>query len=191
MLLIRPGSTDFDRQGRIQGTLDIPLSDEGREEVARSLESLRELGIQVIYAAPGDPAGETGQILGDALQVKVKTLDKLLNLNHGLWQGMLIQDVRTKQPRVYRQWQENPETICPPGGEMLTAARDRVRQAIARLVKKHRDGAIALVLPEPLASIAAAELSHEPIVHLWKPSEGGQWVSFAYPPQPVHSQASD
>ena len=36
---------------------------------------------------------------------------------------MLIDDVKRKQPKVYRQWQEQPEIICPPEGEMLSEAQ--------------------------------------------------------------------
>ena len=40
-------------------------------------------------------------------------------MNHGLWQGMIIDEVKRKQPKVYKQWQEHPENVCPPEGEML------------------------------------------------------------------------
>ena len=40
ILLIRPGVTDFDEQGRIKGTLDIPLSDEGTAQVAKMIDEL-------------------------------------------------------------------------------------------------------------------------------------------------------
>ena len=33
ILLIRPGTTEYDQQGRVQGTLDIPLCEDGRQEV--------------------------------------------------------------------------------------------------------------------------------------------------------------
>jgi probable phosphoglycerate mutase len=32
-ILIRPGETDFDQQSRIQGGLDLPLSETGRQQV--------------------------------------------------------------------------------------------------------------------------------------------------------------
>ena len=35
IVLIRPGCTDFEEQGRIQGTLDIPLNEQGRQQVER------------------------------------------------------------------------------------------------------------------------------------------------------------
>ncbi len=45
------------------------------------------------------------------------------NLNLGLWQGMQVAEVRHKQPKVYRQWQEQPENVCPPDGEMIEQGR--------------------------------------------------------------------
>ena len=47
VILIRPGSTDYDEQGRIQGTLDVPLNEQGGVEVARVADELRERGIVV------------------------------------------------------------------------------------------------------------------------------------------------
>ena len=35
ILLIRPGSTEYDQQGRVQGTLDIPLCEDGRQEAEK------------------------------------------------------------------------------------------------------------------------------------------------------------
>ena len=40
---------------------------------------------------------------------------------------MLVSDVKAKQPKVYRQWQEQPETVCPPQGETLGDAEERLR----------------------------------------------------------------
>ena len=52
------------------------------------------------------------------------------NLNLGLWQGMQVSEVRYKQPKVYRQWQEQPENVCPPEGEMIEQAEQRIRTAM-------------------------------------------------------------
>ena len=38
ILLIRPGVTEYDQQGRVQGTLDIPLCEDGRREVEAMIE---------------------------------------------------------------------------------------------------------------------------------------------------------
>src|SRR5262249_85829 len=102
ILLIRPGGTENDQQGRIQGTLDIPLGEDGRKQVEAMIEQLRGKPIEMIYTGPGQSATQTADVLGEALDIKVKEIDKLQNLNFGLWQGMLVNDVKKKQPTVYR-----------------------------------------------------------------------------------------
>ena len=56
--LIRPGATLYDEQNRVQGVLDIPLSDRGRAEVARLAESLAaaqgNAPLSALYCGPGE-----------------------------------------------------------------------------------------------------------------------------------------
>jgi broad specificity phosphatase PhoE len=172
IVLIRPGSTDYDQQGRIQGTLSVPLNDEGNAEVARAVEELRELKLDAIYAPGSEPALQTAEAIADDQGLKVRKLDRIQNLNHGLWQGMRIDEVRRKQPKVYRQWQDKPEVICPPEGEMLADAEDRVRMALTKLVKRHKEGAIGLVVSEPLASLVRQLVVNSELGDLWKATNG-------------------
>lgn len=172
IVLIWPGVTEYDRQGRVQGTLDIPLSDEGRQQVKTAVKQLKSEGIKLLYASPCEAATQTAQSIAKALDLKLKVVDKLQNLDHGLWQGMLIDEVKAKQPKVYRQWQEQPENVCPPGGEMLSAVRQRVGQVLNKLTKKHKDGVVGLVVPEPLARVVAGLLRDETIDDLWRSTPG-------------------
>jgi broad specificity phosphatase PhoE len=186
IVLIRPGATDFDEQGRILGTLDIPLSEQGARDAERIVGELRPLQITAIYSAPGQSACQTATVIADALDVKVKKVDNLRNIDHGLWQGMLIEDVKRKQPKVYRQWQEQPGIICPPEGEMLSAAQERVQAALTKILKKHQEGAIALVVPEPLAGVVQGQLCHREIADYWKTSSDcGKWEVISGEPQSV------
>ena len=188
LVLIRPGSTDYDREGRIQGTLDIPLSAQGNQEVLQLVESLRPLGMETLYAAQAEPAWQTAELLADRLDVKLKKLDQLHNLDHGLWQGMLIDDVRRKQPKVYRQWQEQPETVCPPEGEMISQAEERLRTLLAKLAKRHKDGIVGIVVPEPMASLVRCFVKHEPVGDLWKASaERGRFEIIEFEPEKMPS----
>jgi len=168
IVLIRPGSTDYDSQKRIQGNLDIPLNKEGEEEIAGLVTPLAGMQIDAVYYADNRSAKETAEFLAAALDRKSVQLDRLSNIDLGLWQGMLIDDVKVKQPKVYRQWQEHPETVCPPEGETLSEAHHRVSAAISKIQKKYKDGTVALVAPEPLASLIRSELRSCEVGDLWK-----------------------
>lgn len=167
-VLIRPGTTDFDDQGRIKGNLDIPLNAKGASEAARTGQELAALGIECVYTSPCESAVQTAESVARSIGVRVRKVDRLANLDHGLWQGKRIEEVRQKQPKVYRMWQDHPETVCPPEGESLSSAQGRVQAALEKLRKRHRTGVVALVVPEPLLTLLSSQLRHIDIGDLWK-----------------------
>lgn len=168
VLLVRAGSTDFDEQGRIKGTLDIPLNEIGQQQAAQLVADLHDVRIDYLYASPCRSAQQTASALAEDHDVRLRTLDDLQNIDHGLWHGKLVDEVRVNQPKVFRQLQDHPETVCPPGGEPLADAIDRVRSALERLVRKHKGGIVAIVVPEPLATIVRCTLSRCELGDLWK-----------------------
>ena len=181
IVLIRPGSTQYDEQGRIRGTLDVPLSENGAHQAARAAFELTALPIEVVYSSPCQPAWETAEAIAESTGAKLKRIDRLQNLNQGLWQGKRIEEVRLTQPRVYKQYQDRPETVCPPQGEMLGDAQQRVDTAMNKIVRKHRSGTVALVVPEPLASLVRRYVTDCELGDLWKAErETGQWEVFVY-----------
>jgi len=172
LILIRPGLTDYDQQSRIQGTLDIPLNDAGRKQAALAAEALRPYLPKVLYTSPGSSAEETADLVGQALSLKPKTLDQLQNVNLGLWQGSLVEEIRRKQPKVYKQWQEHPETVHPPEGETLAQVNERVEEVLTKLARKYRTGTIALIVAEPLASLIKHRIDGSEICDLWRTTSG-------------------
>jgi broad specificity phosphatase PhoE len=171
VVLIRPGSTDFDEQGRIQGTLSVPLNEQGGQEVARLARELAPLGIQLVYFSPGEPAHQTAAAIAAALEVRLKELKNMHNLDHGLWQGKRIDEIKQSNPKVFRQWQEQPECVCPPCGETLEQAQERVATSLRKLFRKHEDETIALVAPAPLCRLVQSYVSGCELGNLWTASE--------------------
>ena len=188
LILLRPGSTDFDEQGRITGRLDIPLSELGKEQVSQSVAELAGQAIDTVYTCPCQSAAQTAEALSRATGARVKKLEKLANLDQGLWHGKLINEVKLHQPRIYRQWQERPESVRPPGGETLADLRERVESSLKKLLRKHRSGVIALIAPEPLASMIRSYMTDTELGDLWKAEcEKANWEIITLPEQAAHS----
>ncbi len=186
LILIRPGSTDYAAEERIQGCLDVPLNAQGDEEVRKLIGQLADQQMEAIYAPVSEPSAQTARAIAEALGLRVRKLERLQNHDQGLWQGMRIADVRQKQPKVYRQWQEQPEHVCPPEGEMLSEAELRVRQAVYKLLKRHKEGAVGLVLPEPLWSLARRFVTRTELGDLWAANRRhGSWEIVEVDPEEV------
>lgn len=176
VILIRPGATAFDEQGRMKGSLDMPMSELGREQAENLAEELAGIRFHAVYHAPCESAGETAALLVQGRELRPKVIDAFRNIDHGLWHGKLIDEIRRNQPRLYRSGAENPETVCPPGGESLQTAGARAMKAILRLLRKSRNQVIAMVIPDPLASLVAAHLNEEAMPDIWKvETDAGSW----------------
>jgi len=168
IVLIRPGATVYSEQGRIAGNLELPLSEAGQAEVRELISQVQPLKLTAIYSNEAGVEDETAELLSESLGIKHKTLPELANLDHGLWQGMLIDEICEKQSKVSKQWQENAGAICPPEGEMLEEALVRVEDALDRIVRKHSEGIVGVVVQEPLASVIRYRLQGTEYGDLWE-----------------------
>jgi broad specificity phosphatase PhoE len=166
VVLIRPGATSYDEQHRIQGVLDLPLTERGRAEVAALAEQLSGCQLAAMYCGPGESVLKTAEAVGRAVGLRPKRVDDLRNLDQGLWQGLQVEEIKRRNPKVFRQWLEDPRTVCPPEGETVEDALERVRDALKPLLKRHRDEAVALVVPEPIAQLIAGFLRRMPRIPL-------------------------
>ena len=185
VVLIRPGATIYDEQNRVQGVLDIPLSERGRSEVVRMAQrlsgSLNGSPLTALYCGPCENVIRTAEIVGKTLGIRPKRIDEFRNLDQGLWQGLQIDEIKRRNTKLFRQWIDDPETICPPQGETMENAMDRIKSAFKPLLRRHQDQAIGLVVGEPLARMIACYLKCEQRVHLeeqWSPCDF-EWIGIS------------
>ena len=171
VVLIRPGATAYDEQNRVQGILDIPLSDRGRAEVVQLAEKLAEpcsgiARLSALYCGPGESVVRTAETVGKALGLRPKRIDCLRNLDQGLWQGLQFDEIKRRNLKVFRQWLDDPVTVCPPLGETIENALERINKALRPLIRRHHDESIGLVAGEPIAQLIACYLRRDPRVQL-------------------------
>jgi broad specificity phosphatase PhoE len=181
VVLIRPGATVYDEQNRVQGVLDVPLSERGQTEVATLARRVAAFELHALYCGPGESVGRTAEAVGKALGLRAKRVDELRNLDQGLWQGLQLDEIKRRNLKVFRQWLEDPLTICPPQGEPVDEALDRIKAALKPLIRRHRDEVIGLVVGEPIAQLIACYLRKQEKVQLDDdvPTGGFEWIEVA------------
>ena len=177
LIVIRAGATDFEVQGRIRGAVDIPLCSAGVAEAEQAAILLTGSSATALYTAEELCAVETGRIVGQAMGLKPRGVARLQNLDQGLWQGMLVEEIRRKQPRLYRQWQDNPWAVAPPDGELLEEACERVEGALEKLLRRHARDRVVLIVPGPLDRIVRWIVAGESMGDLWTRDPHGEPVA--------------
>lgn len=159
IVLIRPGCTDYDDQSRLTGSLEMPMNDQGVAQVHEIVRQLQqeEIQLQAIYTSPADPACGAARSIAEAFDgIKFKELDELRNVDQGLWQGLPEADVRKRYPQFFRNGREKPQSICPPEGETLGSACERLRKVLNKAIRKY--DVIGIVAADPMASVIRCTL---------------------------------
>ena len=158
MVVARAGSTEYDEQGRIAGTLDLPLSPRGEAEVAALEIEFRGFAFAAVYSAPDEASRETARRLAAAQGVKARVLDGLRGQDFGGWQGLTFDEWRRKFPKVAKQQDEDPASVTPPNGEALGAVLARVRKALQPALRRHARETALVVVPAALRPALASLL---------------------------------
>ena len=122
---VRHGESVHNAEGRIQGQLDVPLSDFGRRQGEAIAEALAALPIDAIYASPLLRALETAQIVARRLRLPIRTDDRLKEINVGVFQDRLRAEVAQLYPDEFARWTSGEPDFAVPGGESRRDLQER------------------------------------------------------------------
>ena len=140
ILLVRHGETNWNRDGRFQGQIDIPLNENGHRQAAQSGEFLQMAPIDSAVSSSMKRPKETAEgILKKHPQVKLTLTDQLWEISHGEWEGMLETEIESGYPGMLAQWQSQPETVQMPGGENLQDVWARAKKGWEDIVATYSD----------------------------------------------------
>jgi broad specificity phosphatase PhoE len=145
VFLVRHGATILSAEDRFAGATDVPLSDEGRQQAGRLAARLQEQPMTAVYASPMGRTVETAQILAAPHGLEVLRRDGLREISHGHWEQMTRQEVDKKFPDEAAEWEKDPYTFAPTGGESGLAVTARALPALVELVRAHPGGNVVVV----------------------------------------------
>lgn len=143
--LIRHGQTDWNVEGKVQGSTDIPLNETGRRQAACLAKGMAGRPVVQIFSSRLKRAFETARTVGESQNVRVETVEGLEEISFGEWEGLTWKDIKKRYPREYKLWWENPTGIAPTGGETREALERRAGQAARRMLARAK-GDFAVVV---------------------------------------------
>lgn len=179
LLLVRHGETQWNRETRFQGQIDVPLNENGREQSQRAAEFLKGVPIDFAVSSPMLRPKETAEIiLQHHSQVALQLQSGLSEISHGLWEGKLEAEIEASFPGLLQAWKVAPETVQMPEGENLQQVWERATATWREIVASATPGTTGLVVAHD--AINKAILCHlfglEP-EHFWNFKQGNGAVT--------------
>ena len=129
IILIRHGETNWNKEGRFQGQIDIPLNEKGKEQASKASQYLEEIEFTKAFSSSMKRPYETAKIILKNNNIQIEKIESLVEINHGLWEGKLEEEIKQIWPEMLRDWHERPESVTMPEGESIKQVSDRAISA--------------------------------------------------------------
>ena len=136
--LVRHGETDWNKAGRMQGHLDVPLSANGRRQATLLAKQLEAVHFSAIYSSDLKRTAETARLITSAHDLAITTDPDLREFSYGEWEGLTLAEVEARYPGdLARRIESGNQAWAAPGGEDTAQVLARVRRFCARTSKRH------------------------------------------------------
>ena len=147
IFLIRHGETNWNKEGRFQGQIDIPLNENGKDQARKTFEYLRNVSFNKAFSSSMTRPYETAQIiLQNNKDIKIKKIDSLVEISHGLWEGKLEKEIKEKWSSLLKNWHDKPEQVIMPEGESIKDVSERSIEAFDKICLSQKDNDLTLLV---------------------------------------------
>lgn len=144
-LFIRHGETDWNRQQRFQGQIDVPLNDTGLAQAARLGARLAAEPADVLVCSDLLRTRQTAAPLAAAWGLDPLHEPGVREQAFGVLEGLDVPTIKARHPDLWADWLVHRADYALPGGESIRQFHTRVLQAVQALARAHAEHTVAVV----------------------------------------------
>ena len=148
LYIFRHGRTVWNAAGKIQGSTDIELTEEGRQMAEETAKNIKNIHFNAIYSSPLKRAYETACILKGNRQMEVVKDDRLRELNFGVLEGTSFMNIKEGgADGRYSVFFTRPELYeRPEGGESLEELCERGHSFLEMIYETYPEDARIMIV---------------------------------------------
>ena len=178
LYIVRHGETDWNKMGKYQGIIDVPLNENGLNQAKACGEALKDITFDRILSSDLSRALVTAEtIRGD--RTTPITIDKRLReLNFGDWEAMLFSDIEARWPGLIDEMYLRPHLVKVPNGESFKDLQDRAWAGLEEFLNKNDEEETLLIACHGgTIRTLLCKLLDISISHCWNFSQGNTAIN--------------
>lgn len=145
VVFIRPGETEWNRVGRWQGIVNIPLNAHGINQAKRLAKFMRNIGLDALVASDLRRARDTAGILSEYANAPVSYDKRLRERDMGVWQGLTTHEIRDWYKKQYEDLLEDPHQYKVPNGESRADVEKRASACFEQIVTENDASTLGII----------------------------------------------
>ena len=153
---------------RFRGRSEIDLDEVGLRQAEATADRISQWQVQAVYSSPQRRALQTAQSIARRFDLPAQLLEGLTDMDFGEWQGLSLDEARSKDGELYRLWTQSPHLVIFPGGETLEQVRKRAVAAVESLVQQYQEQEIVCVAHKVLCKVLLCAFLDLDNSHFWR-----------------------
>ena len=145
LIFIRHGETDWNRQQRFQGQIDVPLNATGQLQAQRLAAALAGERFDVLVSSDLQRARATAMPLERLHARQALPQPALREQSFGVLEGLDVPSIKVRHPQLWAQWLRHDADYALPDGESTRQFHARVMAAVRELADAHAGKTLLLV----------------------------------------------
>ena len=146
--LVRHAETRWNRERRIQGQSDSPLTSKGKKDADKWGRQLSRFSWDCILMSDAGRAVETATRINHHLQAPMDSDPRLREQDWGQWTGQIITQIETEASERLPSERKIGWHFCPPGGEDRVSVWQRSQSALIESAARWRGDTLMIITHE-------------------------------------------
>lgn len=169
LYVTRHGETEWNRQNRLQGHQNSPLTEAGISQARLLGEYLQDVPFVKMISSPSKRALQTTDYLKFGRDLAVETDDRLNEICLGEWEGQTIDELKKKDPIQFGYYWNEPMLFENPSGEDFYQVYDRVQAFLEDVTREVSTGNVLIVSHGVVVKMLLLICKRLPLSELWTP----------------------
>ena len=144
LILVRHALTVDNQKSRLSGHIDSSISEEGREQIDKITNYLKDFDIDKIYTTTSSRTKDTVKKLSELKFIEIIGKESLKEISFGDFEGLTFDEIKDKYPKEFQDMIEKGYEYKYPNGESLIDSYNRVCIELDNIISNNDDRTILI-----------------------------------------------
>lgn len=126
LILVRHVLTVDNQKSRLSGHIDSSISEEGKEQIDKITNYLKDFDIDKIYTTTSSRTKDTVKKISELKSIEIIEKESLKEISFGDFEGLTFDEIKDKYPKEFQDMIEKGYEYKYPNGESLIDSYNRV-----------------------------------------------------------------
>ena len=144
LILVRHALTVDNQKSRLSGHIDSSISEEGKEQIDKITNYLKDFDIDKIYTTTSSRTKDTVKKLSELKFIEIIEKESLKEISFGDFERLTFDEIKDKYPKEFQDMIEKGYEYKYPNGESLIDSYNRVCIELDNIISNNDDRTILI-----------------------------------------------